>query len=588
LVSLVLVTTALEETWPDTNKPVLFLGEWCRLYSRKAFWEKLDAVVAPYHWDDRDKLHKDYLYLQGLYEDLLVELAAKLNSIHSVNHSLRYWRILIGPWLGCFTQVLFDRWIMIDRAVNNYSISSVNSTDYKLDKMVPNDMEQFNQIIHNDQWNEAIYAELLKKWTRVFVKTLVSNPTPSHHNIFRMKFPWTQSVKLKLKLIISGISRLFTRENELFFHATYLPKMFDFLLQWRFRQVPKFWGYSTPTRRSVDWTKRQWKLVKRDNSIFSEIACAMIPKQIPTLYLEGYFDLQVSCEKLPWPKSPRLIFTSNSFYCDDIFKAWAAGKIEFGAPLVIGQHGGNYGIALWNFMEDHQIAISNAYLTWGWCAKDNIRIKPTINLKSIDSDLCCNPKGGVLLIQMSLPRYSYHMFSTPIASQWLDYFQEQYRFVIALPDYIKSQLLVRLYDNPYGWNEKDRWQACFPDIGLDDGLGSIEPLIEKSRINISTYNATVFLDLLMMNLPTIIFWNPKQWELKDSAIPFFEQLKLVGIFHENPESAVQQLTLVWDDVGSWWNGASLQSARKAFCDSYSRKSTKSLNELEQTMRELLK
>ena len=47
-----LVLTADEHTWPKENKePVLFLGEWCKRYSRKAVWQKLDAEVAPYHWD---------------------------------------------------------------------------------------------------------------------------------------------------------------------------------------------------------------------------------------------------------------------------------------------------------------------------------------------------------------------------------------------------------------------------------------------------------------------------------------------------------------------------------------------------------
>ena len=118
-----LVTTALEETWPDDNQPVLFLGEWCRLYSRKTVWEKLDSVVAPYHWDDREKLYKDYLYLQGLYEELLVELAVKLNTIHGGNHSVRYWRIIVGPWLGYFIQMLFDRWAMLQQVVRDNDIS---------------------------------------------------------------------------------------------------------------------------------------------------------------------------------------------------------------------------------------------------------------------------------------------------------------------------------------------------------------------------------------------------------------------------------------------------------------------------------
>ena len=80
-----LVTTADERTWP-TDQPVLLLGEWCRLYDRKAVWEKLDAEVVPYHWEDREKLYRDYQYLRGVYEELLQELAEKLNDIHDVDH----------------------------------------------------------------------------------------------------------------------------------------------------------------------------------------------------------------------------------------------------------------------------------------------------------------------------------------------------------------------------------------------------------------------------------------------------------------------------------------------------------------------
>jgi len=111
-----LVTTAEERTWPkDKKQSVLFLGEWCRRYSRKEVWQQLNAEVVPYHWDDREKLFKDYQYLQELYEKLLVELSDKLNKIHLVDHSPRYWRILIGLWLGYFMQMLFDRWFMLSK-----------------------------------------------------------------------------------------------------------------------------------------------------------------------------------------------------------------------------------------------------------------------------------------------------------------------------------------------------------------------------------------------------------------------------------------------------------------------------------------
>lgn len=74
MVTRFLVTTAIEETWPADTVPVLFLGEWCRLYVRKTAWEQRDAVAAPYHWDNREKLYQDYLYLQTVYESSLESL----------------------------------------------------------------------------------------------------------------------------------------------------------------------------------------------------------------------------------------------------------------------------------------------------------------------------------------------------------------------------------------------------------------------------------------------------------------------------------------------------------------------------------
>ena len=73
-----LVSTALEGSWGETE-PVLFLGEWCRLYSRRHCWLALDAEVLPYHWDDRGKFINDREILRLLYERVLIEIGEKLN-----------------------------------------------------------------------------------------------------------------------------------------------------------------------------------------------------------------------------------------------------------------------------------------------------------------------------------------------------------------------------------------------------------------------------------------------------------------------------------------------------------------------------
>jgi len=116
LVARVLITTALEITWPkNKDTPILFLGEWCKLYGRKNTWESLDYKTAKYHWDDRKKLISDYDSLLEIHENFITELTSILNTIHKTNYSVRYWRILIGPWLGWFVQIVFDRWWMLKR-----------------------------------------------------------------------------------------------------------------------------------------------------------------------------------------------------------------------------------------------------------------------------------------------------------------------------------------------------------------------------------------------------------------------------------------------------------------------------------------
>ena len=175
-----------------------------------------------------------------------------------------------------------------------------------------------------------------------------------------------------------------------------------------------------------------------------------------------------------------------------------------------------------------------------------------------------------LMVSTSFPRYSYHMYSVPVASQWLEYFSCQTRFVEALPQHIQECLLIRLAKEDYSWCQKDRWKEIFPKVKLDTGYNKLSSLIRKSRLYISTYNATTYLESLFWNIPTIIYWDPNYWELREDAVPYFATLKKAGVFHDTPESAAQKVSEIWNDVSGWWAQPAIQETRKIFCDQYSR------------------
>jgi putative transferase (TIGR04331 family) len=230
--------------------------------------------------------------------------------------------------------------------------------------------------------------------------------------------------------------------------------------------------------------------------------------------------------------------------------------------------------------EHHQIKISDKWLSWGWEDTAQPKIIPFGNIKEVGKRMVrSNYNGGAMLVELNLPRYSYNLYSAPIAGQWQDYYKDQVLFVQSLPKEIRQKLTIRLDSTNYGWDQKKRWDDDFPDVKIDEGLKNIELLIKNSRLYIATYNATTCLEPLYLNIPTIIFWNCNHWELRDGAKSYFDLLESVGIFHKTPESAAQQMVKVWDDLEYWWQSNLVQEARIKFCEEYAKKPEDPLNRI---------
>lgn len=566
-----LILTALEETWPSADKPVVFLGEWCKIFNRKKEWSQFQSETVGYHWDDREKMYSDYLYITNLYEIVLKALAEKLNEIHSVNHSLRYWRILIGPWLGYFIQITFDRFEMIRKAEEKFGSFETRIDSTQIRNLIPNDMNDFVKYFDKDSWNFAIFSSVIKNRNSSNIRYNDEPLNAPYMQVVDRKISLVSKIKSKVSDILNNISGLFVSDKEYFFISTYIPlkKLFGF--QIKLGQLPRFWKLIPTPAESIRLESRNWDFDIKVTSEFEKVIKSIIPFQLPRVYLEGYQKLCVQLSEVRWPKNPGVIFTSNSHNSDDFFKAYAAQNIEKGSVLVIGQHGGHFGIGKWSFLEEHETTIPDKYLTWGWSNSDK-KVQSNYSITIVGKkDVKWNPKGKVLLVTCAMPRYSCWLYSSVSSSQWLYYLNDQFLFTENLNQAVRETLTVRLYSHDYEWNQKERWNLEMPDISLDLGSTSMENLMINSRIYVSSYNATTFLESMGRNMPTIMFWNPKYWELRDSAIPFFEKLEKVGIFHRTPDSAAKKINDIWDDVESWWNSEETQNVKNEFCFQYARK-----------------
>lgn len=568
-----LITTPDERTW-RTDRPVLFLGEWCTHDVRKSFCTSLDAKIVPDYGWEKGQREADFAYTGDLCERLLDELGEALNRYHKTSHTRRYWRMLVGPWLSPFVAIVFNRWSVIQMALKEFEVSGAVVLDYPVAETIPNSTYDFPQRYLSHEWNHALIGRILTGSTDVKCETIPVESTMDDAILYSP--PAAKSARKMFRNLIADavvfFSKSFTRSTDAFFIGTYLPLVQDLRLQIALGQIPKRWQTPAIPRVRPDLeARRAFRLSSNGHQGLEQCIRSLIPEQLPSIYLEGYQILSKLASELPWPRRPSVIFTSNSFHADECFKAWAAAKVEEGVPYVIGQHGGYYGVGRYTTHSAiNEYATADRFLTWGW-KDDDVKKYPTAALILVGKTEKWRTRGDMLL-QVTVRYFRYTRDPWSIFREYLDYSANQLDFASFLPGHIRTKLVVRFHPSSWsqGYPPEPAWRARHPDVKLDMGASSFESLIQQTRLSIATYNSTGFLQTLGRNMPTVMFWNPRYNELTPGAEPYFELLRKVGIFHASPESAAAKVAEVWNDVGAWWQEPELQAARRAFCECYAR------------------
>jgi putative transferase (TIGR04331 family) len=563
-----LVTTANQKFWKKDTK-VLFLGEWCKIYSQRHVWSGMDYQVLPYHWDDRKKLHKDFLYLDELCERYLPVLAGELNSLHGVNYSSRYWRILIGPWLILFIQILYDRYLSVSAAIDTGKVTETWVAPSMPHYYILKDYATLIRYMPTDEYNQYLYGYLIKSLRGIPFQVkneTLTLPSATQKNEAGL----TKITLIGIRKVLEWYRRMIPdRWNEVVFVGSYLNLIDQARLQLSLGQFPCRIAPTVVIRESpVDLEMRRALKLSEGKNQFEKLLDELIPINIFRTCVEGYSEMnEISCAA--FPKRPRVIYTTNALYYYDAFKFWTASHVEHGVKLIVGQHGGNYGAALWSSHENHENRISDMYVSWGWKKESdsNILPLPSGQLSYVSKKIRPDPSGSITLIPMTLPRYSYWLYSFLVGPQIADYIKGQEKFVDALSIDARSFLEIRSPLNSYefGWSTYERWKDFDPKIKIRGPETSLYKLLCGSRLSVCTYNATTILEVLAANFPTIIFWDPNFFELRDSAQPYYDELRKVSILHDTPKSAAIKVNEVYEDPMAWWGSPDVQMARKNFC-----------------------
>lgn len=578
-----LITTALLNNVCFKSKNIIFLGEWCKKYSKNNVYSDESFTVIPYHWKDRKKFREDYEYLSHLYQRVLIKVSSELNSVHQVRHSLEYWRIIIGPWLLTYIAVLFDRWeslrlsteigIPLQTIVPSSDIARSVAYDYRSSKYLMTEDDEWNYLLFCDilQLQNSPEIELIRE-DIIFKKKSTSINMRRRFELLPMTVKFMDFIARKLCL---------TNKYNVLLYKSYFPVKSLLRLNIKLKQIPRLhleFDKYIPCE-VLNSSMRSGLHEDTSGSKFERFLLKNIFRDMPQVYIEGYKDMSLYCKKLPKAK---VIFTANAHYGEEVFKNWSAGQVENGSRLIIGEHGGSIPKSKSGNLF-HEEAICYKKTVWHTLLDHSKHVVMPINTKINKS---YNSNGTrITLIGLELPRYSYRIDLGPHSSLIMDDFEQKTKFINALNKEAKIDFKIRGFPNKRsnyikslnkksdinfkigsslnGWSLTRRYADIYGDSILSSNKTVFQDILQ-SKIIICTYPSTTLSEALHSGVPTILLHMEEYWDLHPDFNELITEMKRVNIIHSDPIVAANHINMVHKNPFEWWNRDDTVKVRNMF------------------------
>ncbi len=259
---------------------------------------------------------------------------------------------------------------------------------------------------------------------------------------------------------------------------------------------------------------------------------------------------------------------SSNGYTYDSWKILVGNNVSATTKLVNLQHGGGYGIHLFDTSENYEISVADTFISWGWKDNSNRRIIPIASPKLTIIKKHLTKNNEILIIANDYPNYLYRMFSYPIGRSLISYRLSLEIFIESLGEELISNSFLRLYPIDYSNDRNQSIKEKFPQLKTDPGSLSFDDQLAGCKLTVSDTNQTTFLQSLKINKPTIVFWDKRSHEVRDEAKKYLAELYEAGILHDTPESAAEMVRKNFNTIDVWWQLSKTQNARKLFVSKF--------------------
>jgi putative transferase (TIGR04331 family) len=530
--------------------------------------ESIDSTgnkVVPSPWYPPAKRIDAFNYCHSLYEMAITKLSLRLNKLHGVSYPDKYWRILIGPWLLHYITVLFDRYKRLKKALDTFpsfytyvlpkekcSLVSYSTDDFMFGGFWKVRDDLYNHFLFSIIAHEICPENIIERDCGYEIKA----------NVIRRG--WKRKIFNVLKSPIDKGFRGYILLDEMY-HIS-LKELFMLKVKTGFNRLNfvEMFGSSLPDNMLLidKYSKDMRATLKIDctGDEFESILFKVVPEAIPICYIEDY---RYHKNKIKTMNNLKFIGSLVGWNYNETFKLYSAESKLNGAKLVEFQHGGGYGSSPIGPMNTLAYE-KDVFYSWGWTDKKRKNVKP---LPSVYLSRLINTYTGrlnkILMVGTGVDRHIKRIDTVLFPDDITVYFHDKKRFLAALKEVPQSRIMYRP-DKELDWKEVDCIMDVCPTIEIVKKK-KLMHWMQNAKVVVSDYSGTSFLEALIINVPTVLFWDHEVFLMRSDAEPYLQALRDAGILYKDPVSAAEKVNEIYDNPGEWWLSDKVQDARKEFC-----------------------
>ena len=402
----------------------------------------------------------------------------------------------------------------------------------------------------SDFINQKIIDYNLVKLNKILDQSVPNNINEKEIDVVKSKF--------LQKTLFNFLSK-FKRNNIVVVHKPFIGSINNIKLQLLLGQMP--------------WTPMSYKLdfVKKNTLLREDIKRSLILKKkdpikkflsdvflelMPTCFLENITNIENLSKKV-FPDNPKLIFTSNAFAADEVFKYWSSSKTE---KLIIGQHGCNYCTTKYKINPSVEEKIPKKFITWG-LENFNTHYSGVNFLDNKINNFNIKNNKITLILYAQKGEYFFDEFF-----DFIEY-QNFYKKFISkfLIDHKNFQIIIKPHKtHKYNLiNEIDFWKQNFSNIQFADDRETVEDLINNSYLTIFSYDSTDFFKALHRKKNIIFLSHNNLEHIREDVIENYNLLKDKIIF-TNINKFLEVLNNDILKLNSYFDKKNINSAKKIF------------------------